>query len=56
MSNERCLSKSVNCELWADKGRCIIVYLGPGTEGITFVASTFAVISLLTALNAVSKK
>ena len=42
-----CLSKKENCELWARKGWWIIVYLGLGAEGITFVASKFGVVSFL---------
>ena len=33
-----------------------VVYLGGDTQGITFVASKFAVVSFLCALDAVSKK
>ena len=31
---------SATGKLWARKWRWIIVYLGPGSQGITFVAST----------------
>ena len=33
--------------------RWIIVYLGPNTQGITFVASEFGVVSFVYALDAV---
>ena len=34
----------------------VIVYLGPDSQGITFVASKFAVVSFLCVLDAVLKK
>ena len=45
----------MNYERARDDG-LIIVYLGPDTRGIAFVASKFNVVSFLTALDAVLKK
>ena len=44
----------VNCELWARKGWWIIVYFGPDTREITFVARKFTVVCFLCDLNAFS--
>ena len=46
----------MNYERAKDHWLLFIVYLGPDFHGFTFVASKFAVISLLCSLDAISQK